>query len=433
MYAAGNISGATTFNRANGAYQTSTLIGNVTASLASGTSPGDTMTLELTQDGTGGRTITWPSGFKRAGGSLTLSTAAGAIDTVTMRWNGTNWVEVSRALGGSATTYQPLDAELTALAGLTSAADKLPYFSGSGAASLVDFTAAGRALIDDADASAQRTTLGVYSTSQVDSLISAAAANVGKRTRVRAATTTNIIISTDLNNGDTLDGVTLATGDLVMVKDQTAPEQNGIYVVGTSPSRASEFDVYNEHPGSLVSVAEGSTNVDTLWLCTSNDGGTLNTTAIVFSKMVIAGELLSANNLSDIGNASTARTNLGLGSLAVQASSSVNITGGSITGITDLAVADGGTGASTASDARTNLGVAIGSDVQAHDGDLDAITALTPSNDDVLRRKSGAWTNRTLAQLRADLGLGYTLQAGGIGFNPADSDSRSIRLDEFGE
>ncbi len=55
--------------------------------------------------------------------------------------------------------------------------------------------------------------------------------------------------------------------------------------------------------------------------------------------------------------AADARTNLGLGSIATQSASSVSITGGTITGITDLAIADGGTGASTASGARTNLGV----------------------------------------------------------------------------
>lgn len=66
--------------------------------------------------------------------------------------------------------------------------------------------------------------------------------------------------------------------------------------------------------------------------------------------------------------ASAARTNLGLGTMAVQNAASVNISGGTVTGITDLAIADGGTGASTAAAARANLDLEPGVDVQAYLG-----------------------------------------------------------------
>jgi len=83
-------------------------------------------------------------------------------------------------------------------------------------------------------------------------------------------------------------------------------------------------------------------------------------------------------------------------------------------GGTDVAVADGGTGASNAAGARSNLGA------QAQDADLDAIAALAPTNDDVIQRKAGAWTNRTIAQLLADLA------APGTTFQPLDADLTAI-------
>lgn len=140
--------------------------------------------------------------------------------------------------------------------------------------------------------------------------VDAAILGLGNRTAVRVATTANITIATALNNADTIDGISLVTGDYVLVKDQTTATQNGIYVVGPSPARAPEFDTWNELVGVLTAVQEGSVNADTLWLNTSNKGGTLGSTNVTYQQMVVAGELKASNNLSDLANAATAFGNI---------------------------------------------------------------------------------------------------------------------------
>jgi hypothetical protein len=92
--------------------------------------------------------------------------------------------------------------------------------------------------------------------------------------------------------------------------------------------------------------------------------------------------------------AANARTNIGLGSIATQNKNAVDITGGTIAGITDLAIADGGTGASNKEGARSNLGVAIGTDVQAFSAILSGI-AGTQAVDGILARTT---TNSAVAR-----------------------------------
>jgi len=91
-----------------------------------------------------------------------------------------------------------------------------------------------------------------------------------------------------------------------------------------------------------------------------------------------------ARSIASGTTAAEVRATLGLGTLAVQDAGSVAISGGTISGITDLAITEGGTGASTAADARTNLGLAIGTNVQAYDAGLLSIAGLTTAADQLL-------------------------------------------------
>jgi hypothetical protein len=172
-----------------------------------------------------------------------------------------------------------------------------------------------------------------------------------------------------------------------------------------------DFAFQNSHLSSLtlatdLAIADGGTGASTAADARTNLGVTATGADTAYA--------FRANNLSDLASATSARTNIGLGTIATQNSNAVSITGGSITGVTDIAIADGGTGASTSSGARTNLGVAIGSDVQAYDADLTALGGLAKTDGNFIVGNGTTWVAESGATARTSLGLGSLATANTI-------------------
>jgi len=190
---------------------------------------------------------------------------------------------------------------------------------------------------------------------------------------VVAATTANITIATALNNGDTLDGVTLSTNDRVLVKDQSTASQNGIYIVGSSPARADDLATGADAAGFFTFVEQGTVNGENGFVCTSDKGsavvGTNNLTIAQFSG---AGQITAGDGLDKSGNTLSLDLKSNGGLVIESTELALKLDASSITGT--LAVSDGGTGATSASAARTALGLAIGTNVQAYDADLDNLS-----------------------------------------------------------
>ena len=184
---------------------------------------------------------------------------------------------------------------------------------------------------------------------------------------VRLATIGNIALNGNVN----VDGTTTAPGNRVLVKDQTNPNENGIYVAAAGAwARATDADSWAELPGAHVFVEAGATQPDTGWVCTVDPGGTIGSSAITWVQFSAAGQIIAGAALTKSGNT----LDVAVDNLSVEVSSdalrvkangiqnshladgAVNLATADVTGT--LPVNNGGTGASTISGVRTGLGVA---------------------------------------------------------------------------
>jgi hypothetical protein len=153
----------------------------------------------------------------------------------------------------------------------------------------------------------------VSSDAATKSYVDTAVAGIRTRAVCRAASTANVVIASALENGDTLDGVTLATGNRVLLKDQTSALENGIYTVVASgaASRDTEFDIISELAGQMVVIQEGTSNADKFFLCTTDSSATLGVSSITFTVVtpqntgtitsIVAGTGLSGGTITSSG------------------------------------------------------------------------------------------------------------------------------------
>lgn len=122
---------------------------------------------------------------------------------------------------------------------------------------------------------------------------------------VRVATTANGTFTTAFANGSVVDGVTLATGDRILIKDQTDATQNGIYTVNATgaPTRATDADSNTEvTSGMFTFVEEGTTNDNGGYVLSTNGAITLGTTSLSFTLFSQAGQITGGAGLTRTGN-----------------------------------------------------------------------------------------------------------------------------------
>ena len=241
-------------------------------------------------------------------GNYVQSLIAGTGITLT---NGTASEGGTPTISVTSSTYQPLDSELTALASLTSAADKLPYFTGSGTASVTDITSAARSILDDTTTGNIRITLGVGTS---DSPTFAGATIDAIQVGITAANEIDTVsgnLTIDSSGGTvTVDDDLIVTGNITINGNTTTLNTETITVEDKTIELGSSVSPSNTTAnGSGIVVPDGASNKSFTWSSSSLAWSSSEDLNLVSGKVLkINGtQVLSATNYT--GEAATVAAN----------------------------------------------------------------------------------------------------------------------------
>jgi fibronectin-binding autotransporter adhesin len=135
------------------------------------------------------------------------------------------------------------------------------------------------------------------------SYVDSVASGLDVKQSVRAASTADVTLS---GPGATIDGVTMSSGDRVLLKNQSAAAENGIYLwtgAASAMTRATDMDGAAEFVGAFFFVEEGTVNSDQGFVCSTDGTIVVDTTSIAFTQFTGTGQLTAGAGLSKSGNA----------------------------------------------------------------------------------------------------------------------------------
>ena len=174
--------------------------------------------------------------------------------------------------------------------------------------------------------------------------VDSVAQGLDTKASVVAATTTAGTLATSFANGEVVDGVTLVTGNRLLIKNQADATENGIYVVAVSgaPTRSADMNEGSEFPSAYVFVEQGTVNADSGWVCTNNSPVTLGSTNITFTQFSGAGTYTASNGVLLTGTNFTFAPESGKGLQTSSSGAAIKLaTTSGLNVTTDLAVGAG--------------------------------------------------------------------------------------------